>query len=73
MCLNSAFEVKSCKLDITHGLFTCTEISEWIIDRTGRRTLLYLICSKIPNVDLARYGISRDKDLGILELYLSVV
>ena len=54
----------------TAWLSACTErqstsFSEWIIDRTSGQTMLYLTCSMIPSVDLARYGVSPDKDLGI--------
>ena len=42
--------------------------SEWIIDYTVGRTMLYLICSTRPSVDLARYDLSRAKDLGIGEM-----
>ena len=34
---------------------------------TCGQTLLYLTCSMIPSVDLARYGIYLAKNLGILE------
>ena len=32
-----------------------------IIDRTGAQTMLYLTCTTITGVDLAHYGVSRDK------------
>ena len=36
--------------------------SEGIINRTGAQTMLYLSCTMISSVDLARYGESRAKD-----------
>ena len=42
--------------------------SEWIIARTDGQTMLYLTRSMVASVDLARYGMSRAKDLGILVL-----
>ena len=36
--------------------------SEGIVDRTGAQTMLYLSCTMISNVDLAPYGLSRNKD-----------
>ena len=36
--------------------------SEWIIDRTGAQTMLYLTCTTITSLDLAHYGLSRAKD-----------
>ena len=33
-----------------------------IIDCTGAQTMLYLTCTTITSVDLAHYGVSRDKD-----------
>ena len=33
--------------------------------RTGERTMLYLTCTMVRSVDLARYGISRANALGI--------
>ena len=39
--------------------------SKWIFDRIGGRTMPYLTCSMIPNLDLVRYGVSRAKDLDI--------
>ena len=35
---------------------------EGITDRTGAKTTVYLSCTMIFSVDLARYGISRAKD-----------
>ena len=37
-------------------------LSEGIIDRTGAQTMLYLTCTLISSVNLARYGVSRAKD-----------
>ena len=37
-------------------------LSEGIIDRTGAQTMLYLTCTTITRVDLARYRVSRAKD-----------
>ena len=48
-----------------HGLCACTERSSGIVDRTGAQTMLYLTCTIISNVDLARYGVSRVKDMDI--------
>ena len=39
--------------------------SEWIIYRTGAQTMLYLTCTMISSVDIARYGESLAEDLGI--------
>ena len=36
--------------------------SEWIIDRTGAQTMLYLTCTMVSSEDLAQYGVSRSKD-----------
>ena len=33
-----------------------------IIDRTGAQTMLYLTCTMISSVNLARYGVTRAKD-----------
>ena len=51
-------------------LYACTErqstsFSEKIIDRTDGETMLYLSCTMISGVDLARFRVSRAKDLGI--------
>ena len=42
--------------------------SEWIIDRTGRQTILYLNRSMVPNVDLACYRVSHAKNMGNWEM-----
>ena len=39
--------------------------SECTIDRTGRQTMLHLTCTMISCIDIARYGVSRAKDLCI--------
>ena len=36
--------------------------SEWIIDRKGAQTMLYLTCTMISYVDFAHYGVSRAKN-----------
>ena len=36
--------------------------SEGIIDRTGAQTVLYLTCTMISSVDLARYRVFSGKD-----------
>ena len=36
--------------------------NEGTIDRTGAQTMLYLTCTIISNVDLARCGVYRTKD-----------
>ena len=38
----------------------------WMIVRTGRQAMPYLICSMISSVDLARDGVSWAKDFGYL-------
>ena len=43
--------------------------SEWIIDRTGAQTMLYLTCTMMSSVDLARYGVPLAKDFGIWGLW----
>ena len=43
--------------------------SSRIIDRTGAQTMLYLTCTMISSVDLALYGVSRGKRLGIYGLW----
>ena len=42
--------------------------SEWIIDRTGAQTMLYLTYTMISNVDLARFMLSHAKDMSIWRL-----
>ena len=41
--------------------FTCT-ISSGIIDRTSAQTMLYLTCTMLSSVDIAHYGVPREKD-----------
>ena len=40
-----------------------------VIDRTGAQTMLYLTYPMICSVDLAHYGVSRAKRLGICVLW----
>ena len=42
--------------------------SKWTINRTGEQTMLYPTCSTISSEDIARYGVSRAKNLGISEM-----
>ena len=44
-------------------------VSEGIIDRSGAQTMLYLTCSIISSVDLARYGVSLAEDMGVWGLW----
>ena len=37
---------------------------EWIVDRTGGQTMLYLICTTISRVDHARYEVPYAQELG---------
>ena len=37
---------------------------EWIIDRTGGQTILYLVCTTISRVDHARYEVLYAEELG---------
>ena len=46
--------------------------SEWIIDRTGGQTMLYLTCTMLYSVNLARYRVSGAKDLGIWGLWYNL-
>ena len=39
-----------------------SSFNEGIIDRTGAQTMLYLTCTTITSVDLARCGVSRTKN-----------
>ena len=49
--------------------------SEGIIDRTGAQTMHYLMCTMIPSVNLAQYGVSCatewiSVDCGTIQRYL---
>ena len=48
--------------DNPRALARALSFSEGIIDRTDAKTMLYLTCTMIHNVDLAHYGVSRAKD-----------
>ena len=37
---------------------------EWIIDRTGGQTMLYLVCTKISRVDHAHHEVPYAQELG---------
>ena len=50
-----------------------TSFSGWINDRTGGQAMPYFTCITIPSIDLARYGVSRVKDLGIWKMWYKVV
>ena len=45
---------------------------EWIIDRTGGQTMLYLICSTISRVDHACYEVTYAQELGVITIDIHV-